>query len=164
MMPRVVDNRVDVAKRVLVLVDGLHTVELIGAVGRVLPLQGADVLLVYVHAAATRAGLEMAGHRPGGHRLPPHRVREVEEAEHQSGARALAEAAAAVRDVAETVELSELRGEAGKLVCESAARWLADVVVVRAGGPDRPPVAPASLGPAARFITDHAPCAVVVLR
>lgn len=158
------DNRIGLAKRVLVLVDGLHTHDLIDAVARVIALQDAAVLLLYVHPLAARAGLEMAGRRPGGHRLPPHRVREVEEAEHESGAQALAEAAGAVREVAVSVETSELHGEAGKLVCDSAASWRADVAVVRAGGRDRPPVGPASLGPAARFITDHAPCAVLVVR
>lgn len=163
-MAPVADNRIGLAKRVLILVDGLHTRDLIDAVARAIGLDGAAVLLLYVHPVAARAGLEMPGRRPGGHRLPPHRLREVEEAEHQSGAEALAEAAGAVREVAVDVETTEVRGDAGKLVCDSASRWRADVVVVRAGGRDRPPVGPASLGPAARFITDHAPCAVLVTR
>jgi nucleotide-binding universal stress UspA family protein len=162
--PRVADNQSDVAKRVLVLVDGIHSVELIGAVARLIALHDAEVLLLYVDPAGPRAGLEMARHRPARHGLPPHRLREVEEAERQSGAEALAEAAGALGDLAAGVETSAVRGDAGRVVCESAARWHADVVAIRAGGRDRPPVGPASVGPVSRYVTDHAPCAVLLLR
>ena len=164
MTPRVAQNSGDVAKRVLVLVDGLHARELIEAAARLVDMEGAHVLLVYVHPVGPRAGLELAGRRPGGRPLPPHRVREADEAEHASGVDALAEAAGALDGVAASVDKSDLRGDAGRLVCDSAARWRADVIVLRAGGRDRPPVGPPTLGPAARFITDHAPCTVLLIR
>ncbi|HLZ94093.1 MAG TPA: universal stress protein [Candidatus Dormibacteraeota bacterium] len=151
-------------RRVLVLIDGLHTRALVDAITRLVGLDGAHVLLLHVQGTSARSGLELASRRPGGRGLPPQRARDLEEAELRSGAEALAEAAAAFRDQAESVETMELRGEAGRLVCDTAARWRADLIAIRAGGRDRPPVGPASLGPAARFVTDHAPCAVLLIR
>jgi nucleotide-binding universal stress UspA family protein len=152
------------ARRVLVLIDGLHTRALLDAVSQLVGLDAAEVLLLHVQGTSGRAGLELASRRPGGRGLPPHRARDLEEAELQSGAEALAEGVAAIQDRAASVETMELRGEAGRLVCDTAAGWRADLIAVRAGGRDRPPVGPASLGPTARFITDHAPCAVLLIR
>jgi hypothetical protein len=46
----------------------------------------------------------------------------------------------------------------------SALAAIIDLIAIRAGGRDQPPVGPKSLGPTARFISDHGPCPVLLLR
>lgn len=150
--------------RVLVLVDGLHTTELLEMLAGLVRLGDADVLLVYVRSASSRAGLEMVSRRPGHGRLPPHRRAEVMEAEEAGGAEALAEAERLMRDHAASVESVQIEGDAGRAICEVATRRDIDLVVVRAGGRDRPALGPGSLGPTARFIADHCTSPVLLLR
>ncbi|MGA7911539.1 MAG: universal stress protein [Candidatus Dormiibacterota bacterium] len=150
--------------RVLVLVDGLHTEALIDGLARIVRIDQAELLLVYVQGPGPRAGLDLVRHRPGGHRLPPHRERELVEAELLGSASALAEAELRARALFATVKSMQLAGEPGRAVCDVAARERVDVIVIRAGGRDQPPVGPKSLGPTARFVTDHSPCPVLLLR
>ena len=150
--------------RILVLVDGLHTKEVLETLAALVRLDDAGLLLAYVRSASSRAGLEMVSRRPGHGRLPPHRHAQVVEAEEASGAEALAEAADLVRGQAGSVEGLQVDGDAGRAICELAARRDVDLVVVRAGGRDRPALGPASLGPTARFIADHCTSPVLLLR
>lgn len=150
--------------RVLVLVDGLHTEALIDGLASTLRIDRAELLLVSVRGPGPRAGLDLVRHRPGGHRLPPHRERELVEAERSGGASALAEAESRARALVATVKSMQLAGEPGRAVCDMAAREQVDVIVIRAGGRDQPHLGPKSLGPTARFVTDHSPCPVLLLR
>lgn len=150
--------------RIGLLVDGLHDRETIERLAKLTALGGAELLLVYVHGAGPRGGLEMVRHRPGGRGLPRHREHQLAEAERSRGTEALADAARHAATLGVTARTFELTGEPGKEVCELAARERMDLFVVRAGGRDAPPVGPRSVGPAARFITDHSPCPVLVIR
>lgn len=150
--------------RVLLLIDGLHTKELLESLSRLVHLEGAEVVLAYVRGPGPRAGLDLVRRRPGGHRLPSHRERELLDAETTRGSVAIAEAESLARLHTSLVETIQLSGEPGRAICELAARRAADLVVVRAGGRDRPPIGPGSLGPTARFITDHCGGAVLLLR
>lgn len=91
-------------------------------------------------------------------------MRDVAEAEEQSAAAALAEAERNAESLAKKVTTQEMVGEPGYEVCQLAGRIGVDLVVVRAGGRDQPPMGPRSLGPAARFIADHCSCPVLLLR
>jgi nucleotide-binding universal stress UspA family protein len=153
-----------VRMRVLVLVDGLHTDELLESMARLLNLRDVEMLLVHVQGPGARAGLDMLQHQPRGHRRPPPRERELGEAEAMGSAAALAEAEAAARSLAATVETAQIRGEPGPAVCELARSSGVDLIAIRAGGRDQPPVGPKSLGPTARFVSDHSPCPVLLLR
>src|SRR5207245_9772071 len=95
---------------------------------------------------------------------PPHRERELVEAELVGGASALTEAEVRARALVATVKSLHVAGEPGRAVCYVAAGELVDLIVMRAGGRDQPPVGPRSLGPTARFVTDHSPCPVLLLR
>lgn len=150
--------------RILVLINGLHTKETLESLRRLVDLSEAELLLAYVLGPEPRAGLEMIRRRPGGRRLSADRERELIEAEEEGGANAIAEAEALARLNTSSVEAIQLRGEPGRATCELAARRRAELVVVRAGGRDRPPMGPASLGPTARFITDNSPSPVLLLR
>jgi nucleotide-binding universal stress UspA family protein len=150
--------------RVLILVDRLHSSETLAAVSRLVELGEAEVLLAYVEGPASRAGLELMRHRPGGRALPSHREHAIREAEETATASAVSDAEAAARAYSANVETVRLAGEPGRAICELAERRRADLVVVRAGGRDRPPIGPGSLGPAARFIADHCRTPVLLLR
>ncbi len=150
--------------RIGLLVDGLHDREAIDRLSNLTNLAGAEILLVYVHGHGARGGFDLIRRRPGGHGLPPQREHELAEAEVRRGAEALADAARHAASLNVTVRTVELTGEPGREVCELAGRERLDLVVVRGAGRDAPPLGPRSVGPAARFITDHCPCPVLVLR
>ncbi|MGH7764514.1 MAG: universal stress protein [Candidatus Dormibacteraceae bacterium] len=150
--------------RALVLIDGLHTVELLSALSRLAPLEQAELLLVCVRGPHSRAGLEMVRGGPGWRGLPPHLERAIADAEQANVADALREAETLALPIAASVKPITAAGEAGRVVCQIAAAEEVDLVVVRAGGRDLRGVGPRSLGPAARFITDHSPCPVLLIR
>ena len=150
--------------RVLVLVDGLHSKELFSHLSQLIPLEGTEILLAFVRSSSPRAGLELIRRRPGGHHLPPERAAELSQAEVAAAADALAEAGGFAHASGASVEMMQLTGEPGRAICEVAATRHIDLVVVRAGGRDRPPLGPASLGPVARFVTDHCVAPVLLLR
>jgi nucleotide-binding universal stress UspA family protein len=148
-----------------------------GAVSPVSALQAIgsewNLFLFFLGLMLTAAVADMAGffdwldlvrRRPGGHQLPPHRERELAEAEHEGAISALAEAEARARQVAPRVESVQLRGEPGRAVVDLAMQRRVDLIAVRAGGRDQPTEGPRSLGPLARFVADHSPCAVLLLR
>ncbi len=150
--------------RILVLVDGRHSTAVLDAVAKLLPLEDAEVLLAYVGGSGPRAGLDLVRQRPGARPMPPHREQDLRDAEVSAGAEAIARAHAAARAYATAIESIQLGGEPGPAICDLADRREADLVVVHVGGPDRPPIGPKSLGPAARFIADHCSRPVLLLR
>ncbi|TMF36121.1 MAG: universal stress protein [Chloroflexi bacterium] len=152
------------AMRVLVLINGLHTRELFDPLERLLQLDEAELLLVYVRGPGPRAGLDLVRHGPGGRPLPPRRERELADAELAGSASALAEAELRANAMVGTVKSIQLDGEPGRAVCDVAARERVDLIVIRAGGRDQPPIGTRSLGPVGRFVVDHSPCPVLLLR
>ena len=150
--------------RLLILVDGLHTEEMLQSLSVLLRLSEAELLLVFVRSAGPRAGLGLVRHRPGHRALPPARERDLAQAELQGAEAALQEAERLARPLAKSVSAHRLDAdEAGRAVCDLAARQNVDLVIVRARGRDQPP-GPRSLGPTARFISDHCRCPVLLLR
>lgn len=149
--------------RVLVLIDGVHGKELIASLTSLVTLEKAEVLLAFVRAPGSRSGLGLMRPWPGAH-LPAQREHEMTEAEVAAAADALADADEAARAAGASAETVQIAGNPGRAVCEMAAKRKVDLVVVRAGGRDRPPFGPASLGPTARYITDHCPVPVLLIR
>lgn len=98
----------------------------------------------------------------GPHRRPPgHRARAVAQAERDAAAAILSEAARAAPGNQTQVE----EGEPGRVLCRLAAELGAALLVVGARqgpGPDAPE--PHSVGHTARFVLDHAPCPVLLVR
>jgi nucleotide-binding universal stress UspA family protein len=152
------------ARKIVVLIDGMHSRELLGELDDVVRVSGAELLLVYVRGRGPRSGLDLVRRRPGGLRMPPHRQQAIAEAEEVRGSEAIDEAGRIAEQLGARVRKVVVDGEAGQVVTELARREQADAVAVRAGGRDRPPMGPGSLGPAARFIADHCKCTVVLLR
>ena len=150
--------------RVLVLVDGLHSAEVLDAIAGIVRLEEAELLLAYVPFVGPRSGLDILSRRPGRRPPPPHRRAELLQAEDSSAEEAIAEALTLAGRYTTSVETVRIAGEPGRAVCRLAEQRNVDLVAVRVSGPDRPPLGPGSLGPVARFITDHCPSPVLLLR
>lgn len=149
--------------RVVLLVDGLHTEQLLGSLARLVRLAESQLVLVYVRGPDTRRSLDMVTHRPGHGDISPRRSREASLAEEERAGAALAQAEKLAAPLAGAVDSIQKEGEAGREVCDVAAAVHADLVTVRSRVRDRPPGGPFALGPTARYIADHAPCPVLLL-
>lgn len=128
---------------------------------------GATALqLVLVIDEGPRHGLEaLRGPLGRGPQVGAGRRAQMDQAEEQSGALVLAEAEAAARRAGvREVTTRLLRGEPGHILAALAAEG-ADMVAVGAheGGGVWPP-GPKSVGHVARFVLDHAPCSVLLVR
>jgi nucleotide-binding universal stress UspA family protein len=95
---------------------------------------------------------------------PPHHIREEEmsEAERASAQEILNEG----RRYFAAAEALEREGRPELEIVNLAAEWRADLVVVcsRAAYQKRREIGPKSVGHVARFVLDHAPCPVLLLR
>lgn len=149
--------------RVVLLVDGLHTKELLGSLAQLVRLAESELVLVYVRGPSPRGSLEMVTHRPGRQDISPRRSQQASVAEQELAGMALGEAQRLATPLAAAVDSIQKEGEAGRAVCDVATALHADLVAVRARGRDRPPGAPSALGPTARYIADHALCPVLLL-
>lgn len=102
-------------------------------------------------------------------RISPERQREIAEAEESAGREALSEAESALRNLGKQISTIETRLERGKPehnVVAIARELHVDLVAIRAREyPDGfPRIGPPSVGHTARFVIDHAPCPVLLLR
>ena len=118
----------------------------------------ADVTLLHVApgdverlAEGSRQGLLGRPRPPGG---PSHEVRDISDA---AAAALLAEAVARLGPGART---EARRGRVEREVVAAAEGF--DLLVLARDG-DRARLGPKSLGPPARFVVDHAPCAVLLV-
>ena len=93
---------------------------------------------------------------------PPSREEEMSEAERASAQEILNEG----RGYSTSAETLEREGRPELEIVNLAAEWRADLVVVcsRAVYGERREIGPKSVGHVARFVVDHAPCPVLLLR
>lgn len=121
---------------------------------------GSRVALLHVTPSdvgdvAEAAGVGLLGRAWGG-RKPTAQFQEI-----AAEAGALLLAAAAARLGRQGVELIQLRGRVEREVVGAVADDVDLLVVARDGDHSR--LGPRSLGPATRFVVDHAPCAVLLV-
>ncbi len=133
-----------------------------GCIDAARPLLPADAQITLLHvapdevteaAAGALAGLLGRG-RPGPGRHPAERISAVSD---QAAADLLAAAAARLGRAARRQASS---GRVERVVVQAAQD--ADLLVAARDG-DRSRLGPASLGPATRFVVDHAPCPVLLV-
>jgi nucleotide-binding universal stress UspA family protein len=131
-------------------------------------LPGA-IELVVLHVIDERP-LRDVGQRRGPLRhISPERQRELGQAEETAGSATLAEAEAAAHDAGPQVTSVAARLERGRpeqIIVAQARDLHADVVALRPREyPESfPRTGPPSVGHTARFVVDHAPCPVLLLR
>jgi nucleotide-binding universal stress UspA family protein len=104
-------------------------------------------------------------HPPPSPMHPPHHIpreEEMSEAERASAQEILTEG----RGYFASAETLEKEGRPELEIVNVAAEWRADLVVVgsRAAYRGTPEIGPKSVGHVARFVVDHAPCPVLLLR
>lgn len=136
---------------------------------RLTPLResGEDLLLVHVIDAAPRQGWEQTLHplHLGPHPRPE-RDRHMNEAEIRSGETILAEAQAEAQRLGWTAAVRLERGNPEQVLVQVAQEIGATLLVefARELPEGHPIIGPPSVGHTARFVLDHAPCPVLLLR
>ncbi len=126
-----------------------------------------QVLLLHVIDTGPRHELEQWGgplrHGPHG---GPGRARELTEAEDSGGNAALAEALTAAEAAGLHATTRLERGKPEQVIVQVASTVKAELIVIDARDypTEHPPHGPASVGHTARFVLDHAPCNVLLVR
>jgi nucleotide-binding universal stress UspA family protein len=130
---------------------------------------GDAIELTLLHVVDDRPRRDVEAFRGPLRRISAERQREIDAAEESAGRAALAEAEAAARDAGAQVTSITTRLERGKpeqVIVALAHALRANLVALRPRErPDGfPPIGPPSVGHTARFVVDHAPCPVLLLR
>jgi nucleotide-binding universal stress UspA family protein len=155
-------------ERAALCLSGLDTEDFLARALRRLPAPAWRFALIYV--IDTRPAEELGYLRQAlfRGRLPPDRLAQMTTAEDETAREVLAEARADLqrsRPAAEVI-IHLARGRPEQEIIRAAHDLRADLLVVGArfrGGP-RPASGPPSVGHVARFVLDHAPCDVLLLR
>ena len=137
---------------------------------RVAALVGAqaECLLLHVIDVGPRHELEEYLRGPL-HRRPhqePARAESITASEESAGQTIIQEALAAAQQAGLTAASLVSRGQPEQIIVQVAGEKAVDLVVIRAreGAAGHPRLGPASVGHIARFVLDHAPCDVLLLR
>ena len=141
-------------------------------VRRVLGTTGSDHDLYLLHVIDTgpRRALEEYLHGPGMlHRPPaasPGHERPIDEAELAVGNAALEETRQEAERAGFRIQTELLKGKPEQIIVKMAQAWTCQLIAIQAsqGTQGRPHVGPESVGHIARFVLDHAPCDVLLLR
>lgn len=140
--------------------------ELLAELDGILPVRGVELVLAHVIDTGARGELERQRGRLHPPRpLPPHRQRVIGEAERQAAVAALQEADQAARALGAVAETVTVEGEPGRVLAGLAESRSCELVVVgaRVDRRDERP-GPHSVGHTARFVLDHSPRPVLLLR
>ncbi|HET6461612.1 MAG TPA: universal stress protein [Syntrophales bacterium] len=129
----------------------------------------AVCLLLHVIDTGPRHGLEhyLRGplHRRPYHGRPSHETA-FRDAEAAASRAVIEEALAAAKQAGLKAEATVKEGEPGEIIVQVAREANAVLIVMwaREGAAGHPRLGPASVGHTARFVIDHAPCDVLLLR
>jgi nucleotide-binding universal stress UspA family protein len=123
-----------------------------------------DYLLLYVIDTGPRH--EWEKHLKGPLRHRPPREAKVMGVEESAGQAALQEALATAQQLGFTAEVMLKQGKPEQVIVQVARDVAASLIVIsaREGAAGHPRLGPASVGHTARFVLDHAPCHVLLLR
>lgn len=132
-----------------------------------LPAATTDLVLVHVVDLGPRHEWEHArGRFMARAPLRPEREASLADAEREQGEAVLARAEAAVHGAGYQGPITQhlLAGHPEHEIVAAAATLRAGVILLRARERPGPPSGPASVGHVARFVVDHAPCPILLLR
>ena len=162
--------------RVLCCLDGTNAEQIGRALEMLSAVQPLTVGMLYVIDTGPRKDIDLIRerflrpamhppHHPPPLMHPPHHVpreEEMSEAERASAQEILKEG----RGYLASAETLQREGRPELEIVNSAAEWHADLVIVcsRAAYRGRREIGPKSVGHVARFVVDHAPCPVLLLR
>jgi nucleotide-binding universal stress UspA family protein len=129
-----------------------------------------EIYLLHVLDPGPRLGLEEYLHSSGPvqrrRSLPPDKTQALDAAEQSASQAALAEAVQAAQVAGFSVSGEVQRGKPEQMIVQTARTWGSQLIVIQAseGTQGRPQIGPTSVGHTARFVLDHAPCDVLLLR
>ncbi|MDQ6920880.1 MAG: universal stress protein [Candidatus Dormibacteraeota bacterium] len=139
--------------------------ELLADLNRILPLRSMELLLVHVIDNGARGEIDLSRRRLLPRTMPRHRLHAIQDAERQAAKAALDEAAAAAEALGALGETLTADGEPGPVMSLLAQERGCDLVALRVREDPRTERAgPHSLGHTARFVSDHSPCPVLLVR
>ena len=148
--------------RVLYCLDGTNVVQ-IGQAKAMLATESQTAGILFVIDSGPREDIGRARERflrrPGP---PPLREEEMRQTENATAKDILEEGLLHLPDA----EILERQGRPEREIVNCAAEWRADLLVIcpRAQYGAKPGVGPKSVGHVARFVLDHAPCPVLLVR
>lgn len=135
---------------------------------RLLPAGSGDLQLVHVVDPGPRREWEQARGRFAARApLSPERRARLDQAEREQGAVLLARAETTLRATGNPLRITRhlLAGDAAHVLVDAARDLGAELIVIRVRERAAPaPAGPASVGHVARFVLDHAPCPVLLVR
>jgi len=141
-----------------------------GVVQRIAEINGVQAELILLHVIDIRPHHDLDEIlRTSAWRRPQPSIDEDDllSTEQAAGRAALEEAQNTAKTVGFQSESSRIaRGKPEQIIVEIAGEQNVDLIVIRAreGGEGHPHFGPASVGHTARFVLDHAPCDVLLLR
>ncbi len=163
--------------RALLCLDGSNTDRLARGTFSLLNPDGLHIALLYVIDSGPGHEMERMRQRfVGLGQRGAHLLAQVMQAEQEAGEQILAAAQTLLRErwpggppAADQLEPILLRGRPEQEIVRLAAEQRIDLILIgarRVGGPGEPPhpPGPKSVGHVARFVLDHAPCPVLLLR
>ena len=133
---------------------------------------GHDLHLLHVLDSGPRKTMQEVLFGPGQLRrtLPPERINNLEAAEKAAAESAMEEGRHDAEQAGfkvHTENQSEIEpGRPEQIIVRAAHLWKCQLIVILAseGTQGRPKIGPESVGHSARFVLDHAPCDVLLLR
>ncbi len=147
--------------RVVCCLDGTNLKTLSGGLALLVRAESFTAVFLHVIDVGPREELRLR-HRPHPFGRPALREGEIPEAERVTAKEILDEAAEAVPGA----ELMLREGRPEREIVNAVAEWRADLILLcpRTHYGERPHIGPKSVGHVARFVVDHAPCPVLLLR
>ena len=149
--------------RVLCCLDGTNGERLSRAVSALLGLEEKTIAVLYVTDTGPREGMERHREqllRPARPPLP--RRQQMQQAELASAQEILEEGSRLLGGT----EMLRRTGRPEREIVQTSLEWRADVVIIcsRTDYEGVPHMGPKSVGHVARFVLDHAPCPVLLVR
>ena len=149
--------------RVLCCLDGTNLEQVSNAIVTLIPAEPLTLNFLYVidtrphEEMERRTGPLLRRARPDAPRL---------ERMHQADEGAAQEILEEARGVHPNAETLYRRGQPERVIVNYAAEWNADMIVIcpRSSWNEGPTTGPKSIGHVARFVVDHAPCPVLLVR
>ncbi len=149
--------------RVLCCLDGTNIEQVSAVVLTMLRTDSLTLGLIYVIDTGPRGEIERQRERflrPP--ELSPARRAQIRQAEETSAQDILQEGGRYLPGA----ELLQRQGRPEREIVQCAAEWAADLIIICSRSPSSPtpPPGPKSVGHVARFVLDHAPCPVLLVR
>jgi nucleotide-binding universal stress UspA family protein len=151
------------AMRVLCCLDGQNIEQISDAVFSFLSMKDLTLGLLYVVDSGPQADMErQRGRLFRSHELAGPRLEQMRQAEQEAAQAILAEGERSLNGA----EVLRRAGRPEREIVNCAAAWRADLLVICPRSPqDRNlELGPKSVGHVARFVLDHAPCPVLLVR